>query len=83
MGLVKLIIFILIGAVSGWIAGMLTKGKGFGFMWNAILGIIGAVVGGWLFELLNISVGYGWGGSIFTSVIGALIVLLIGRQLKS
>lgn len=77
----RLLVFILIGAFSGWIAGLLTKGKGFGFAWNTILGIIGAVIGGWLFDLLNIQVGYSWGGSIFTSVAGALVILLIGKQL--
>ncbi len=79
--MLKLIAFILIGAFSGWIAGQLTKGKGFGFTWNTVLGIVGAVIGGWLFDLLNIRVGYGWGASIFTAVVGALVVLLIGKQL--
>jgi uncharacterized membrane protein YeaQ/YmgE (transglycosylase-associated protein family) len=40
--------FLLIGAVSGWLAGQLFKGGGFGLFGNIIVGIIGAVIGGWI-----------------------------------
>ena len=40
-----LICFLLIGASAGWIAGQLTKGRGFGLAGNLIVGVIGALAG--------------------------------------
>jgi uncharacterized membrane protein YeaQ/YmgE (transglycosylase-associated protein family) len=55
MDIKALIIFLAIGAVAGWLAGILMKGGGFGLLGNIIVGIIGAVVGGFVFGLLGIS----------------------------
>ena len=68
------IIFILLGALAGWLAGKIMKGSGFGFLWNVLLGIGGAVVGGWLFDFVGINAD-GTIGSIITAVIGAIVVL--------
>ncbi len=68
--------FLLIGAVAGWITGLIMKGRGYGLLGNIIIGIIGGFVGGHLLGWLGISVGGGIGGSIVTCVIGA--VALVG-----
>ena len=49
-----LIGWIIIGLLAGWIAGHLTRGRGFGCVVDVILGLIGAVVGGWIFTKLGI-----------------------------
>jgi len=49
MTLVGLIIFLLIGAVAGWLAGVIMKGGGFGVVGNIVVGVIGSLIGGWLF----------------------------------
>lgn len=59
--------FLLIGAVSGWLAGQLFKGGGFGLIGNIIVGIIGAVIGGWIARKLGI----GGGGLIWQILIAA------------
>ena len=69
--------FILIGIVSGFLAGKIVKGSGFGLIVNLIVGVVGAVIGGWLFGLLNISIGNGLIGSLVTSLIGAVVLLLV------
>ena len=66
--------FILLGALAGWIAGTLSKGRGFGLIGNIIVGIIGAVIGGWVFGYLGIH-SDGIIGSLVTAVIGALILI--------
>ena len=67
MTLTGSIIFLVIGAVAGWIAGQIMRGGGFGLFGNIVVGVIGALIGGWLFGLLGIAVG-GLIGSIIAAV---------------
>lgn len=68
--------YILIGIVSGAVAGKLMRGGGFGWIVNLIVGIIGGVLGGWLFSLLGITTS-GIIGNLITSVVGAIVLLCI------
>lgn len=68
--------FIIIGAVSGFVAGKLMRGGGFGLIVNLIVGIIGGVLGGWLFSLVGLQ-GNGLIGSLITSVVGSVVLLWI------
>lgn len=81
MDITGLIIFLAIGAVSGWLAGTLMKGGGFGLLGNIVVGIIGAVVGGVVFSFLGIQAG-GLIGSIITATAGAALLLFIVRLIK-
>lgn len=84
MELNDLIFTLVIGAVSGWLAGQIKQGFGYGLLGNIIIGIIGAFVGSWLLRtVLHVSIGSGLVSLIATSVIGALVVLfLIGLVKK-
>ena len=81
MYVASLVIFLLIGAVAGWLAGVIMKGGGFGLAGDIVIGIIGAVLGGWLFNLLGITAG-GLIGAIVTATVGACVLLLIVRLIK-
>jgi len=76
-----LIFTLVIGAVAGWLAGKIMKGKGFGILGNIIVGIVGAVVGGFLFGLLGVSAG-GMAGSLVTATIGAIVLLWVVSLIK-
>jgi len=78
----SLIAFLLIGAVAGWLAGLLMRGGGFGLLGNIVVGVIGAFVGGFLFGLVGISAGSGLVGSLITAVVGAAVLLFIVGLLK-
>jgi uncharacterized membrane protein YeaQ/YmgE (transglycosylase-associated protein family) len=52
MSLETLIIWLVIGAIAGWLAGVIVKGYGFGLVGNIVVGILGAIFGGWLFGAL-------------------------------
>jgi uncharacterized membrane protein YeaQ/YmgE (transglycosylase-associated protein family) len=82
MDLHGIIIWLIIGAVAGWLAGLLFKGDGFGLVGNIIVGIVGAFIGGWLSSLLGTSLGSGLIASVVTATIGAVILLLIIRMIK-
>ena len=77
-----IIAWLIIGAIAGWLAGVLVKGGGFGLIVDIIVGIVGAFIGGWLAGVLHISLGGGWIGSIITALIGAVILLFIIRLIK-
>jgi uncharacterized membrane protein YeaQ/YmgE (transglycosylase-associated protein family) len=81
MDVTSILIFLAIGAVAGWRAGILMKGGGFGLIGNIIVGILGAIVGGFLFGLLGISAD-GLIGSIITATAGAVLLLFIVSLLK-
>jgi uncharacterized membrane protein YeaQ/YmgE (transglycosylase-associated protein family) len=81
MDLTSLLIFLAIGAVAGWLAGVILKGGGFGLLVNIVVGILGAIVGGFAFGLLGISTG-GIIGSIITATVGAVLLLFIVGLLK-
>ena len=81
MGITDLIIFLVIGAVAGWLAGQLMRGDGFGLLGNVIVGIIGAVVGGFVFGFLGITTS-GLVGSIVKATAGAAMLLFIVDLVK-
>ena len=72
-----LLIFLLIGAVAGFLAGLIVKGYGFGVVGNVIVGIVGAVVGGWLLPRLGLFVGGDIIGQIVSATIGAVVLLVL------
>jgi uncharacterized membrane protein YeaQ/YmgE (transglycosylase-associated protein family) len=74
-------VFILVGLVAGFLASLVVMGRGRGWFWNLIIGILGAILGGWLAGLLHFSVGYGIFGQIVIAFVGAVILLLIWRLL--
>lgn len=82
MGAHGIIAWIIIGAIAGWLAGLLVKGGGFGLLGDIVVGIVGAFIGGWLAGLLGISIGGGFIASIITAIIGAVILIFILRMIK-
>jgi uncharacterized membrane protein YeaQ/YmgE (transglycosylase-associated protein family) len=74
---VGIIIWLIIGAIAGWLAGLIVKGAGFGLLGNIVIGIIGAVVAGWLLPQLGVRLGAGMIGEIIDAAIGGVIVLVI------
>lgn len=84
MDLNHLIVILVIGAASGWLAGFIRQGYGFGLLGNIVIGILGSFLGNWLFEQFGIRVGSGLISHIVTAVIGALVLLfLIGLVRKA
>jgi len=78
----KFIGFLIIGAIAGWLAGVIKKGKGFGLGGNLIVGISGAMLGGFLFGLIGLE-GTGMIGTLVVSTVGAVVLLsLIGKFSK-
>ena len=82
MGIESLLVFLIVGAIAGWLAGLIVKGYGFGLLGNNVVGIVGAFIAGWLFPALGISLGTGIVAAIIHAVIGAVILLVLIRLIK-
>jgi uncharacterized membrane protein YeaQ/YmgE (transglycosylase-associated protein family) len=82
MGAHGIIVWLIIGAIAGWLAGTFVKGGGFGLIGDIVVGIVGAFIGGWLAGLLGVGVGNGLIVSIITATIGAIVLILILRMIK-
>lgn len=76
-----LIMFLIIGAVAGWLGSTIMKGGGFGLLGNIVVGIVGAVIGGYVFGALGLSAD-GLIGSIITATVGAVILLFLVKLVK-
>lgn len=77
--------WVIVGAIAGWLAGFVMKGKGFGLIKNVVIGIIGAIVGGWgagaIFNIKNAVTGINL-TTIIVSSLGAIAVLFIVKILR-
>ena len=82
MALESLLIFLVVGAVAGWLAGIIVKGYGYGLIGNIVIGVIGSFIGGWLFSHFNIIHGQGIIGEIVGATVGAVILLFILRFIR-
>jgi len=78
MDLQTLIIWLVVGIVAGWLAGVIVKGYGLGLVGNLVVGIIGAFLAGWLLPRLGVS--FSLVNPLVTSIayatIGAVVLLL-------
>lgn len=68
--------FLIVGAVAGWLAGQVMKGRGFGLLGNIVVGVLGAVIGGWLARPLGIAAS-GLVGTLLVAVGGAIVLLFV------
>ena len=82
MGIEALIIFLIVGAVAGWLAGQIVKGYGYGLAGNIVIGIVGAFLAGFLLPRAGMGMGGNLLGAIISATIGAVILLLLIRLVK-
>ena len=74
----SLIAWLIVGLIAGWVAGTVTRGRGFGCLVDVILGLVGAVIGGWIFTKLGIPT-WGFWGSLAAAIVGAVLLVSIAR----
>ena len=79
MTIEQLVVWLIIGALAGSLAGMVVTGsrKGYGPATNILLGLIGAVIGGYVFDKLNVNLGLGSITVSFDEVAAAFVGSLI------
>ncbi len=82
MDLVSIIIWIIVGAIAGWLASLVMKtNRQQGLVMDIIVGIVGGFIGGFLLNALGVG-GAVTGlniASILTAFIGAVVLLALLR----
>ncbi|NCM96786.1 MAG: hypothetical protein AUK60_11590 [Rhodobacteraceae bacterium CG2_30_10_405] len=82
MPLTAILVIVIVGALAGWLAGLIVKGYGFGLLGNIVVGIVGAFIAGLLFPRLGFSLGSGIAGGVLHATVGAVILLLLIKVIK-
>ena len=84
MTLEIVIVWLLVGLVSGWLASQLVRGGGSGVVTDIIVGIVGAFVGGMIFRAEGWHAPFGgYAGLIFVAFCGAVLLLVIVKIIRS
>lgn len=75
----SIIIILILGAVAGWLGGLVFQGGGLGLIGNIVVGIIGGFIGYWLLPKLgvHINTGTSWLNYVLTAAIGAIVLLAL------
>lgn len=82
MGIESIVVWLIVGAIAGWLAGLIVKGAGFGLIGNIVIGIVGAAVAGWLLPQLGLRIGGGIIAAIINAAIGGIIILVVLSLIK-
>ena len=77
MPIEALLIWLIIGAVAGFLAGVIVKGYGFGVVGNIVVGIVGAFIASLLFPRLGFFPSGDILGQIISATIGAVVLLVL------
>jgi uncharacterized membrane protein YeaQ/YmgE (transglycosylase-associated protein family) len=78
------IVWLLVGLVSGWLASRVVHGRGSGVLTDIIVGIVGAFIGGMIFRAEGWHAPFGgYAGLIFVAFCGAALLLLIMKIIMS
>ena len=75
-------VFLVIGLIAGWLAGVLVKGRGFGILGDIIVGIVGAEIGGWIYSRLGVTT-YGFASAVLMAFVGAVALLAVIKLVKA
>lgn len=78
-----IVVWLIVGAIAGFVASKVVTGKGMGPLWDIVVGIAGAFLGGWLASLAGIGVSTGTFtvGGVVAAIVGAIILLGVFRLL--
>ena len=84
----QIIVWLLVGAIAGTLAGAMVKRskKGFGIFSNLGIGLVGALIGGLLFRLFRLDLGLGSISisleDIVAAFVGSILFLIVLRLFR-
>lgn len=75
-------IWVVIGAIAGWIASLIVKAGSLGLIGDAIVGLVGAAIAGYVLPRVGVYIGAGFVPEVINAVIGAVVLLVVARLAK-
>lgn len=72
----RVLYFLLVGLIAGWITSVIFKGRGLGMPRNITLGCLGAIIGGFIYTITGLRA-TGFFGAIIMSVSGAIVLIIL------
>ncbi len=73
--------FLLMGAIIGWLAGLITRGRGFGIFGDIVVGVVGAALGGWVANAMGLYASSSL-GVFLVALAGAVLLVALTRFVK-
>ncbi len=80
MNLEIFVMWVVVGLMAGWLAGIVMKGGGYGRIWDLVLGLAGSIMGSVIFRGLEISPEAGLFALIVVAFIGAAVMIVAQRK---
>lgn len=77
----SIIVFLIVGLISGYLAGVFIRGRGLGILGDTLVGVVGSFVGGFLFKSFGL-IADNLLGDIIVSFVGAALLLLVIKLIK-
>jgi uncharacterized membrane protein YeaQ/YmgE (transglycosylase-associated protein family) len=71
---------VVVGMMSGWLAGIVMKSGGYGLRWDIIFGLSGSVVANRIFQTLGAPEA-GWGETGIAALVGAALMIVLQRKI--
>lgn len=79
--MLHLLSFLITGAIVGWLAGLLLRGRGFGLGWNMAIGVAGALIGKFVTGIAGLSA-HNWIGRVATGLVGAFFLFWLVSRMR-
>lgn len=76
-----IIAWLVVGLISGWLAGSVMSGGGYGMIGDIVMGLVGALVGGFVVGFF-VQGNAGFWGSIVVAFIGACLMIALVRAIS-
>lgn len=81
--IMKILWFIVVGGIVGWLANTLLKRGEKGFLRNLLLGIGGSLAGGLIFRIMGFDSPSNMLGAVFSGLIGAVLIIWAIDKIRS
>ncbi len=80
MNLPMFAMWVVVGLLVGWLAGLIMRRGGYGLKGDLILGLVGSILGSWLFWALEVSPDAGLLVLVLVAFLGAALAIVIQRK---
>lgn len=76
--------WIIVGLIAGALAGLLTRGRGYGCLGDIVVGLLGSLLGGLLIgSFVHGSRVYHFIGTTLVALLGAIVLIVVLRLIRA